>query len=256
VGRPGFRGLDGQAVLLTGGASGIGRAIALRLGQEGCKVGILDRDGAGAAATAEAIAAEGGLARAFETDITDLDAVEAAVASFEREVGETTGLVNNAGWDLAAPFLETDAALWRKIVEINLFSPLHVTRAVLTRMVERGRGRIVSVASDAGRVGSSGEAVYAACKGGIVAFSKSVAREVARQGITLNVLSPGPSDTPLFASFDPTGKLAAALERAIPMRRLARPDDHPGLVAFLLSDDAAFITGQTISVSGGLTMHG
>jgi len=256
VGRPGFRGLDGQAVLLTGGASGIGRAIALRLGQEGCKVGILDRDGAGAAATAEAIAAEGGLARAFETDITDLDAVEAAVASFEREVGETTGLVNNAGWDLAAPFLETDAALWRKIVEINLFGPLHVTRAVLTRMVERGRGRIVSVASDAGRVGSSGEAVYAACKGGIVAFSKSVAREVARQGITLNVLSPGPSDTPLFASFDPTGKLAAALERAIPMRRLARPDDHPGLVAFLLSDDAAFITGQTISVSGGLTMHG
>jgi len=256
VGRPGFRGLDGQAVLLTGGASGIGRAIALRLGQEGCKVGILDRDGAGAAATAEAIAAEGGLARAFETDITDLDAVEAAVASFEREVGETTGLVNNAGWDLAAPFLETDAALWRKIVEINLFGPLHVTRAVLTRMVERGRGRIVSVASDAGRVDSSGEAVYAACKGGIVAFSKSVAREVARQGITLNVLSPGPSDTPLFASFDPTGKLAAALERAIPMRRLARPDDHPGLVAFLLSDDAAFITGQTISVSGGLTMHG
>ena len=256
MGRPGFRGLDGQAVLLTGGASGIGRAIALRLGQEGCKVGILDRDGAGAAATAEAIAAEGGLARAFETDITDLDAVEAAVASFEREVGETTGLVNNAGWDLAAPFLETDAALWRKIVEINLFGPLHVTRAVLTRMVERGRGRIVSVASDAGRVGSSGEAVYAACKGGIVAFSKSVAREVARQGITLNVLSPGPSDTPLFASFDPTGKLAAALERAIPMRRLARPDDHPGLVAFLLSDDAAFITGQTISVSGGLTMHG
>jgi len=256
VERPGFRGLDGQAVLLTGGASGIGRAIALRLGQEGCRVGILDRDGAGAGATAEAIAAGGGVARAFETDITDPDAVEAAVASFEREVAPATGLVNNAGWDLAAPFLETDAALWRKVVEINLFGPLHVTRAVLARMVERGRGRIVSVASDAGRVGSSGEAVYAACKGGIVAFSKSVAREVARQGITLNVLSPGPSDTPLFASFDPTGKLAAALERAIPMRRLGRPDDYPGLVAFLLSDDAAFITGQTISVSGGLTMHG
>jgi len=256
VERPGFRGLDGQAVLLTGGASGIGRAIALRLGQEGCRVGILDRDGAGAGATAEAIAAGGGVARAFETDITDADAVEAAVASFEREVAPATGLVNNAGWDLAAPFLETDAALWRKVVEINLFGPLHVTRAVLARMVERGRGRIVSVASDAGRVGSSGEAVYAACKGGIVAFSKSVAREVARQGITLNVLSPGPSDTPLFASFDPTGKLAAALERAIPMRRLGRPDDYPGLVAFLLSDDAAFITGQTISVSGGLTMHG
>jgi 2-hydroxycyclohexanecarboxyl-CoA dehydrogenase len=256
VERPGFRGLDGQAVLVTGGGSGIGRAIALRLADEGCRVGILDRDGEGATATADAVARAGGEARAFETDITDPDAVEAAVAAFEEEVAPVTGLVNNAGWDLAAPFLETDASLWRKVVEINLFGPLHVTRAVLSRMVERGRGRIVSVASDAGRVGSSGEAVYAACKGGIVAFSKSVAREVARQGITLNVLSPGPSDTPLFASFDSTGKLAAALERAIPMRRLGRPDDYPGLVAFLLSDDAAFITGQTISVSGGLTMHG
>jgi 2-hydroxycyclohexanecarboxyl-CoA dehydrogenase len=252
----GFRGLRGRNVLLTGGASGIGRAVALRLGAEGCRVGILDLDGAGARATAEAIAAEGGRADAFEADITDPGVVQAAVAAFENAAGSVTGLVNNAGWDRAADFLETDEALWRKVVEINLFGPLHVTRAVLSRMVERGEGRIVSVASDAGRVGSSGEAVYAACKGGIVAFSKSVAREVARHGITLNVLSPGPSDTPLFASFDPTGKLAAALERAIPMRRLGRPDDYPGLVAFLLSDDAAFITGQTISVSGGLTMHG
>jgi 2-hydroxycyclohexanecarboxyl-CoA dehydrogenase len=248
--------LRGRNVLLTGGASGIGRAVALRLGAEGCRVGILDLDGAGARTTAEAIAAEGGRADAFEADITDPGVVQAAVAAFENAAGSVTGLVNNAGWDRAADFLETDEALWRKVVEINLFGPLHVTRAVLSRMVERGEGRIVSVASDAGRVGSSGEAVYAACKGGIVAFSKSVAREVARHGITLNVLSPGPSDTPLFASFDPTGKLAAALERAIPMRRLGRPDDYPGLVAFLLSDDAAFITGQTISVSGGLTMHG
>jgi 2-hydroxycyclohexanecarboxyl-CoA dehydrogenase len=123
-------------------------------------------------------------------------------------------------------------------------------------MVERGRGRIVSIASDAGRVGSSGEAVYAACKGGIVAFSKSVAREVARQGITLNCVAPGPTDTPLFAGVDPSGKLQSALARAIPMKRLAQPSDFPGLVAFLLSDDAAFITGQTVSVSGGLTMHG
>jgi 2-hydroxycyclohexanecarboxyl-CoA dehydrogenase len=134
--------------------------------------------------------------------------------------------------------------------------PLNVTRIALARMVEAGAGRIVSFASDAGRVGSSSEAVYAACKGGIVAFSKSVAREMARRGITLNVISPGPTDTPLFASFDASGRLAKALERAIPMGRLARPEDFPGLVAFLLSDDAAFITGQTISVSGGLTMHG
>lgn len=252
----GFRGLRDQNVLLTGGASGIGRAIGLRLGEEGCRVAIVDLDGAGAESAAAEIRANGGEARAFTTDITDAAAVARTVASAESELGPLGGLVNDAGWDRAAPFLETDVALWRKIVEINLFGPLHVTRDVLSRMVERGAGRIVSVASDAGRVGSSGEAVYAACKGGIVAFSKSVAREVARQGITLNVLSPGPSDTPLFASFDPTGKLAAALERAIPMRRLGRPDDYPGLVAFLLSDDAAFITGQTISVSGGLTMHG
>ena len=252
----GLRGLQGRNVLLTGGASGIGRATCLRLGEEGCTVGILDRDGAGAKATAEAIAAAGGRAHGFETDITDAGAVESAVAAFEAAAGPIGGLVNNAGWDLAAPFLETDAELWRKVVEINLMGPLHVTRAVLSRMAERGEGRIVSIASDAGRVGSSGESVYAACKGGIVAFSKSIAREVARQGITVNVVSPGPSDTPLFADFDPTGKLAAALERAIPMRRLGQPEDYPGLVAFLLSDDAAFITGQTISVSGGLTMHG
>jgi 2-hydroxycyclohexanecarboxyl-CoA dehydrogenase len=243
-------------VLLTGGASGIGRAIALRLGEEGCCVGILDLDATGAESAAAALRAAGGRARAFAVDITQAKAVGEAVARFEAECGPIGGLVNDAGWDRAVRFLDSDAGLWRKIVEINLFGPLHVTRAVLARMVERGAGRIVSVASDAGRVGSSGEAVYAACKGGIIAFSKSVAREVAGQGITLNVLSPGPSDTPLFASFDPTGKLAAALERSIPMRRLGRPDDYPGLVAFLLSDDAAFITGQTISVSGGLTMHG
>ncbi len=142
------------------------------------------------------------------------------------------------------------------MIEINLVGPLIVTKAVLSRMQARGRGRVVSIASDAGRVGSSGESVYAACKGGIISFSKSVARELARTGITLNVVSPGPSDTPLFASFDETGKLAKALERAIPMGRLGRPEDYPGMIAFLLSDDAAFITGQTISVSGGLTMHG
>jgi 2-hydroxycyclohexanecarboxyl-CoA dehydrogenase len=243
-------------VLLTGGASGIGRAIALRLAEEGCRVGILDLDGEGAGSVAEAITRAGGRAHAFAVDITDPAAVNEAVTRFEAEVGAIGGLVNDAGWDHAADFLDTDVTLWRKIVDINLFGPLHVTKAVLARMVERGGGRIVSVASDAGRVGSSGEAVYAACKGGIVAFSKSVAREVARRGVVLNVVSPGPSDTPLFASFDPSGKLAAALERAIPMRRLGQPADYPGLVAFLLSDDAAFITGQTISVSGGLTMHG
>jgi 2-hydroxycyclohexanecarboxyl-CoA dehydrogenase len=253
---PGLRGLVGRNTLITGAASGIGRATALRLGQEGAPVGILDLDGDGAERSAAEIREAGGRAMAYAVDITDLSAVEKAVEAFESEVGPIQGLVNNAGWDLAANFLDMPPEDWRKIIDINLYGPLNVTKTVLSRMAQRGEGRVVSIASDAGRVGSSGESVYAACKGGVIAFSKSVAREVARHGITLNVVSPGPSDTPLFASFDPSGKLAQALERAIPMRRLGQPDDYPGIVAFLLSDDAAFITGQTISVSGGLTMHG
>ncbi|MCP3984598.1 MAG: SDR family oxidoreductase [bacterium] len=251
-----MRGLEGLPVLVTGAASGIGRAIARRLAEEGSIVGIFDLDGPGAEATAAAIVAEGGQCRAWQVDIVDGAAVGGAVEAFEAELGGIAGLVNDAGWDQAAPFLETDAALWRKVIDINLYGPLHVTQAVLRRMTEHGRGRVVSISSDAGRVGSSGEAVYAACKAGVAAFSKSVARELAKNGITLNMVSPGPTDTPFFASFDQSGKLAAALARSIPMRRLGQPEDIPGLVAFLLSDDAAFITGQTISVSGGLTMHG
>ena len=253
---PGLVGLEGRPVLITGAASGIGHATALRLGEEGAIVGIIDLDGAGAEATAALIGEAGGEAYAYAADITDAAAVESAVATFASAVGRIDGLVNNAGWDRAADFLDTEPELWRKIIEINLLGPLNVSRSVLTRMRDQGAGRVVSIASDAGRVGSSGEAVYAACKGGIVAFSKSVARELAKNGITLNVVSPGPTDTPLFASFDPTGKIAAALERAIPMRRLAQPADFSGIIAFLLSDEAGFITGQTISVSGGLTMHG
>ena len=252
----GFVGLHARPVLLTGGASGIGRAVALRLGEEGAVVGILDRDEAGAAATADTIGAAGGRAHAYGVDITDAIAVADAVARFADIAGSVQGLVNNAGWDVARPFLDTDPELWRRLIEVNLMGPLHVTHAVLGRMVADGFGRIVSMASDAGRVGSSGESVYAACKGGIVSFSKSVAREVARSGVTLNVIAPGPTDTPLFANFDESGKLGPALERAIPMRRLGQPGDYPGLVAFLLSDESGYITGQTISVSGGLSMHG
>jgi len=248
--------IEGKVAVVTGGASGIGRAIALRLGLEGARVGVLDLDGEGAKATIQAIEAAGGHGSAFALDITDYAAVERAVDDFAAQAGAIRGLVNCAGWDVAGNFLDTEPDIWRKVIEINLLGPLNVTKVVLARMAQDGAGRIVSIASDAGRVGSSGESVYAACKGGIVSFSKSVAREMARAGITLNVVSPGPTDTPLFANFDESGKLAAALARAIPMRRLAVPDDFPGIVAFLLSDDAAFITGQTISVSGGLTMHG
>lgn len=241
---------------MTGGASGIGRATVNRLAEEGATIGILDLDAAGAEQVADEIRASGSAAHAYAVDIVDAQAVAEAVSRFEAAAGPVEALVNNAGWDVAGNFADSDPEVWRRVIDINLYGPLNVTRAVLPGMIERGAGRIVSLASDAGRVGSSGESVYAACKGGIIAFSKSVAREVARRGITLNVVSPGPSDTPLFARFDESGKLAAALERAIPMRRLGQPEDYPGLILFLLSDDAGFITGQTVSVSGGLTMHG
>jgi len=251
-----MKGLEGTTVLITGAASGIGRATACRLAEEGASVGILDLDEAGATATADQIRDSGGHASAWAVDICDRAAVEAAVAQLESQAGAITGLVNNAGWDVARPFLETDPDFWQKVIGINLTGPLNVTHAVLSRMHAAGRGRVVSVASDAGRVGSSGEAVYSACKGGMIAFSKSLAREHARSGITFNCVCPGPTDTPLLAGLEETGRLAQALEKAIPMRRLAHPEDYPGLISFLLSDDAAFITGQTISVSGGLTMHG
>jgi 2-hydroxycyclohexanecarboxyl-CoA dehydrogenase len=251
-----MRGLGGKRVIVTGGASGIGRATCLRLAEEDCVVGIFDRDGAGAERAAEACA--GGAARAFTVDITDAAAVEAAVAAFELACGPVEGLANVAGWDKGASFLDTDPELWDRIIRINLYGPLHMHRAVVRRMAGRASGRVVNVASDAGRVGSSGEAVYSACKGGIIAFTKTMAREMAAKGVTLNCLCPGPTDTPLFQGFteDMAGgqKLKDALARAIPLRRLGRPEDCPGLIAFLLSDDAAFMTGQTISVSGGLTM--
>jgi 2-hydroxycyclohexanecarboxyl-CoA dehydrogenase len=155
-------------------------------------------------------------------------------------------------------FLDTDPTLWDRIIAINLYGPLHMHHVVLPRMVARGSGRVVNVSSDAGRVGSSGEAVYAACKGGIIAVTKTMARELARNGITLNVVCPGPTDTPLFDAVraaSPDGaKIGAAMARAIPLKRIGVPDDYPGTIAFLLSDDAAYITGQVISVSGGLTM--
>jgi 2-hydroxycyclohexanecarboxyl-CoA dehydrogenase len=250
-----MRGLSGRNLLLTGGASGIGRATAIRLAEEGCRVGILDIDVAGAA---ETVSRCGGQAWARRTDIAVRADVEAAVAAFEREVGPIELLANIAGWDIFRNFLDTDVALWDKIVGINLYGPLHLHHVVLPGMVRRGFGRVVNVSSDAGRVGSSGEAVYSACKGGVIAFTKTMAREVARNGVTLNVLCPGPTDTPLFdsakAGFPDGARIGEALARAVPLKRIGQPEDYPGTIAFLLSDDAAYITGQTISVSGGLTM--
>ncbi len=240
-----MRGLSGRAVLLTGGASGIGRATVDRLVLEGCRVGVLDL-----------VEVSGGWSR--RVDITDRAGVEAAVAAFETEVGPVELLANIAGFEIVRNFVDTDVALWDRIIGINLYGPLHLHHVVLPGMIRRGFGRVVNIASDAGRVGSSGEAVYSACKGGIIAFTKTVAREVARKGITVNVVCPGPTDTPLFDAFKAASadgaKIGEAMARAVPMKRIGVPEDYPGLIAFLLSDDAAYITGQTISVSGGLTM--
>ena len=254
-----MRGLKDRSVLVTGGANGIGAAIARRLADEGCVVGILDLDVVGAEKIAGEIKTAGGKASVHEADISDYEAVTRAVAAFEATTGPLAFLVNNAGWDRAANFLDTTPEFWRKVVAINLYGPLNVSHIVLKGMAARGFGRVVNVASDAGRVGSSGEAVYSACKGGMIAFGKTLARELVSKGVIVNTLCPGPTDTAILRSFleGPDGaRIAEGLKRAIPMRRLGAPEDYPGIVAFLLSDDAAYITGQTISVSGGLTMHG
>lgn len=254
-----MRGLKDRTVLVTGAANGIGAAIARRLAEEGCTVGILDLDAEGGAKVAAEIKAKGGKASVHAGDISDYDAVSRAIADFEKAAGPIQLLVNNAGWDRAASFLDTTPEFWRKVVGINLYGPLNVSHVVMKGMAARGFGRVVNIASDAGRVGSSGEAVYSACKGGMIAFSKTMSRELVSKGIIVNTLCPGPTDTAILRSFleGPDGtKIAEGLKRAIPMRRLGAPEDYPGLVAFFLSDDAAYITGQTISVSGGLTMHG
>lgn len=250
-----MRGLNGQRVVVTGGASGIGRATAIRLADEGCAVAIFDLDEAGAAATKSMAGSNSDSISTYKVDIVDYSGVERAVRAFETERGPIGLLANVAGWDKAKPFIETDVEFWHKVIAINLYGPLNVQHVIAKGMAQRKFGRIVNVASDAGRVGSSGEAVYSACKGGIASFTKTLARELARSGVTLNIVCPGPTDTPLFRSFADQ-KLADALARAIPMGRLGQPDDCAGIIAFLLSDDAQFMTGQTVSVSGGLTMHG
>jgi 2-hydroxycyclohexanecarboxyl-CoA dehydrogenase len=254
-----MRGLTNRTVLVTGGANGIGAAIARRLAEEGCIIGILDTDiGAGESLASE-IETRGRRAKLYDADITDYGAVSRAVESFEAAFGPLSFLVNNAGWDRAQNFLDSAPDFWREVIAVNLFGPLNVSHVVLRGMAARGFGRVVNIASDAGRVGSSGEAVYSACKGGIIALTKTLARELVGKGVILNTICPGPTDTAILRSFfegADGARIAEGLKRAIPMRRFGIPEDYPGLVAFLLSDDAGYITGQTISVSGGLTMHG
>jgi 2-hydroxycyclohexanecarboxyl-CoA dehydrogenase len=255
-----MRGLEGKTVLVTGGGGGIGGATCRRFGAAGAKVAVLDLNPTAAGATAEAIAGAGGRALAIKCDITCRDDVDAAIAKAAMELGPVNVLVNNAGWDVFKPFTKTDANEWQRLIAINLIGALNMHHAVLPGMVEQRRGRIVNIASDAARVGSSGEAVYAACKGGLVSFSKTIAREHARHGITVNVVCPGPTDTALFAAYKQgagnPAKLEEAFRRSIPLGRIGQPDDLPGAILFFASDDAAYITGQVLSVSGGLSMVG
>lgn len=250
--------LQGKMAIVTGGGQGIGKAITLRLAAEGCKVAVFDLNPTAAEATADEARTAGGEVKIYGVDVSDKDAVDAAVKAAEADLGPTWLLVNNAGWDKPAPFLMTDKDLWDKIIAINLNGPLNTHKAVLPGMVERGGGRVVNIASDAARVGTATEAVYSACKGGMISFTKSIARELARSGVLLNTVCPGPTNTPMMETVLGTGDQAVkwkdAMVRGIPLRRMGEPEDYAGIVAFLASADAAYITGQAISVSGGMNM--
>jgi 2-hydroxycyclohexanecarboxyl-CoA dehydrogenase len=245
-------GVEGKIAFVTGGGSGIGRAVAQRLAAGGARVAIADIDEATGKETAAALPG----AVFVPVDITDAQSVKDAATMTQSELGAVDILVNCAGADIVKPFLDTDEQLWRWLIELNLMGVFRCTKAFLPGMVERGFGRIINVASDAGRVGSSGEAVYSGAKGGTIAFTKTIAREVARKGVTANTVCPGPTETPpLKKTLEGGGeKFIVALTRSIPIGRLGQPEDVAVAVAMFASDDAGFITGQTLSVSGGLTM--
>jgi 2-hydroxycyclohexanecarboxyl-CoA dehydrogenase len=249
--------LTGKVAIVTGAAQGIGRAIAMRLAQEGAKVAIADINDSGAAQTAREISAVGAQAIAVKLDVTSLEQAVAAVEKVERELGPIDILVNNAGWDKVEPFVENTPETWDRVIAINFRGPLNCCKAVIPGMQAHAHGKIVTISSDAGRVGSMGEAVYAGCKAGLIGFSKTLARELARYNINVNVVCPGPTETALLrtAMADRPGVLAA-MAKSIPMRRLGQPEDLAGAVAFFASSDSDYATGQVLSISGGLTMAG
>jgi 2-hydroxycyclohexanecarboxyl-CoA dehydrogenase len=250
--------LRGKAALVTGAGRGIGRAIALALAREGCQVGVADILPESAVAAAAEVDALGVKGLALRVDLTSRAEVERMVGEALAQFGQIDVLVNNAGWDRMGLFLDTDEDTWDRIIAVNLKAMLYVCKAVLPHMVARGAGKVINVASDAGRVGSSGEAVYSATKGAVIAFSKALAREMARHRITVNVVCPGLTETPLLQSLrDQSPKMEKILEavtRATPLGRVATPEEIAGAVAFFASPGADFVTGQTLSVSGGLTM--
>ena len=251
---------DEALAVVTGGGGGIGRALAVRLARDGFAIGVLDRDRAGADATCEAVAQAGGRAVAVTADVTDHSQVVRAFADLKARLGPTRVLVNNAGWDAFGMFAELDAATVSKIIDVNYRGMLLCTHAALADVRAAGnRGRIISIGSDAARVGSFGEAVYSGCKAAIIGFSKALARELARDLVPVNVVCPGPIDTALLKSVGSSeqgAKLVAGMTRVIPFRRLGTPEEIADAVAFFASSAAGFITGQVLSVSGGLTMAG
>ena len=244
-----------RTALVTGGGRGIGRAVAEGLAADGLNVVIADLRREEAEEVAAAIGAQ---ALAVECDVADSGGVATAVATAQARFHHVDVLVNNAGWDDLMPFLDTDEAFWDRIIDINFKGPLRFTRLLLPGMIERSWGRIVNIGSDAGRVGSSLESVYSGAKGGLIAFTKTIAREVARNGVTANVVCPGPTDTPFMretmAAQDDADAVLGAMVKSVPMRRLAAPEEIATAVRFFATNEAGYVTGQTLSVSGGLTM--
>lgn len=250
--------LAGKTALVTGGGRGIGRAIALALARDGAQVAVADILLENAAHVRDEMNAMGVDALACRADLTQRSEVEKLAATVLSQLGRIDILVNCAGWDRMEPFIESDEATWDRILAINFKSVLYTAKAVLPHMIARGSGKIVNISSDAGRVGSTWEAVYSGAKGAVIAFSKTLAREVARYHINVNVVCPGLTDTPLLEELrsrsPETEKVVGGVIRATPFRRVAKPEEIAEAVLFLVSPGADFITGQTLSVSGGLTM--
>jgi 2-hydroxycyclohexanecarboxyl-CoA dehydrogenase len=247
-----------RVALVTGGGSGIGREICKGLAADGRRVAVADLNAEGAAVTTAMITEAGGTALAVEMDVANSESVAQGLLQVIDELGPVEVLVNCAGWDVLKPFLDTDEDFWDRVIEINYKGALRTVHGCLPAMIEAGWGRIVNIGSDAGRVGSSLEAVYSGAKGGVIAFTKTIAREVARNGITANTVCPGPTDTPLLDGIVETSdngeKVIGAMARAVPMKRLGQPHEVASAVVYFCSEPAGFISGQTLSVSGGLTM--